>query len=657
MQKNDTRKMKKEETPAATSTVPKVGFDTRHGDFHSSQTGGDFALSDDSSYDEAYFQSWLDKLKASLQDELPALLTRNTDTFVSSCQAVQSAGKARKDAQDLRDQLAEQNPVNQEALEKANKALTATNQALQASFMTCMDIAGDVLEDDGLKELVSESFEDKNLLTFVILKKAGPKNLANWCQLGDSQTKLLLNLLGNTNLQRIFLQGGGARNGKYGRCMEIYSRIHPTEKDPVLQRLALAVALELCDPPVLFGYKDKYVDPFLRYVHYEQSYLWGELDLAFSHFTVWEMRMIVNSDAPDEQLGWGRQCLMNYRPDLVLMDDPQWRYCRIVRTDVSYNQPDFYKNPRTYDQVLSGGGECGPRAWYGRFICKAFGIPTWGIRQPGHAAMTRWTSKGCWMVCLGREIEYSWWEGRGGLDFFLETEARGALKDDEVYMREVMRLEWVALFHDESHGTILSDCLPDPANLWYALSLLQRKRLASDTLRKSAHSVKQVASQFSSLTDVDEQLKSTAVSFTDESIIIPATACSNPTNNTDKVYFLPSFLGGRQLFIGLDASVEYTLPDDLFVDTPKKYMMTCRVCTVHRKEKPLLLTVTSNEACSQDQEVQVKIPYTMGMWEITEPVSIEIGGSSVTNTKLVFKRQEDQLFGISLKDIKLVLEN
>jgi len=155
-----------------------------------------------------------------------------------------------------------------------------------------------------------------------------------------------------------------------------------------LQKLALAVALELCSPLKLFDSASKFVDPMQRYVHYEQAYLYGELDPAFEHFQVWEMRNIVNCDATDEELGWGRQCLMNYRPDIVNSDDPTWRYCAIVRTDVAYKNPDWYKNPHSYDQILAGGGKCGPRAWYGRFICKAFGIPTWGFKQPGHAAVS-----------------------------------------------------------------------------------------------------------------------------------------------------------------------------------------------------------------------------------------------------------------------------
>ena len=130
---------------------------------------------------------------------------------------------------------------------------------------------------------------------------------------------------------------------------------------------------------VLFGTKTP-IDPIQRYVHYKQAYLMGELDPAFSTLTVWDLRMTVNSDASHDELSWGRHCLMNYRPDLILSRGPAWRYWFIVKSDVAYKAPDWYKDTKSYDQILSGGGKCGPRAWFGRFICKGeskYGLGSW----------------------------------------------------------------------------------------------------------------------------------------------------------------------------------------------------------------------------------------------------------------------------------------
>eukprot|EP00666_Eupelagonemidae_sp_cell4sb_P001602 gene1602-21832_t len=34
-----------------------------------------------------------------------------------------------------------------------------------------------------------------------------------------------------------------------------------------------------------------------------------------------------------------------------------------------------------YAQIPAAGGECGPRAFFGRVTRQAFGLPTWGKRQ------------------------------------------------------------------------------------------------------------------------------------------------------------------------------------------------------------------------------------------------------------------------------------
>ena len=116
------------------------------------------------------------------------------------------------------------------------------------------------------------------------------------------------------------------------------------------------MALELADPLPVFHQDNRMVDPIQRYLHYEQAWMFGELDPVFATvFGVWELRMVVNSVAPDEQLGWGRQMLQNYRPDLMELNDRS-RYCRIVRTDVAYTgHPNWDPTrPLDFPQILSG---------------------------------------------------------------------------------------------------------------------------------------------------------------------------------------------------------------------------------------------------------------------------------------------------------------
>ena len=116
-----------------------------------------------------------------------------------------------------------------------------------------------------------------------------------------------------------------------------------------------SVALELCQPLAIFDTTTP-VDAVQRYFDYEKAYLDGLLDPAFEHFSVWELRMVVDSDASNEELVWCRQFLLTYRPDICYMGDQRWRYSSIVKTDVRYKRPDWTAQPRTMMQALARGG-------------------------------------------------------------------------------------------------------------------------------------------------------------------------------------------------------------------------------------------------------------------------------------------------------------
>lgn len=339
-------------------------------------------------YDETFFNNWIDTLKRSLLKRLP----QADQGFAAACDAVDLCQRALSAAQAVVSDIAKQQPVDEALLERAKALVDKETNAVNDATNLCQDIAQTVLKQNTMEILLSDAYDDSDLITLTVLKQSGAKKLANWCATGDEEASELMGFLHDPAQIKLFLRGGGARNGEYGRAVQIFRRLVSKEPQPdqvkdVTTRLALAVALELCSPLALFRSSTQFVDPIQRYMHYEQAYRFGELDPMFDTFQVWELRGVVNSDASNEELGWGRESLLNFRPDIAYSDDPKWRYCEIVRTDVTYKAPEWYKKQRSYDQILSGGGKCGPRAWYGRFICKAFGIPTWGVKQIGHAAV------------------------------------------------------------------------------------------------------------------------------------------------------------------------------------------------------------------------------------------------------------------------------
>ncbi len=148
-----------------------------------------------------------------------------------------------------------------------------------------------------------------------MISQATPAKLAGWVA-EDSKNELYIHqMTTSTDMLKFMLTHGGPKDGNWGSAIKIYLDISsdfPEEADDltkVNRKIAMAVALELASPINEFDTKIQ-VDPIKRYHHYADAYQNGELDPAFPHFSVWEMRHIINCNATNEQLAWGRKMLM-----------------------------------------------------------------------------------------------------------------------------------------------------------------------------------------------------------------------------------------------------------------------------------------------------------------------------------------------------------
>jgi hypothetical protein len=440
---------------------------------------------------------------------------------------------------------------------------------------------------------------------------------------------------------RQMLEAGGAKAGKYGQAMKIYADIQKASsraQEGILQRLALATSLEHAVPVEQRNASSKteapaFVDPVKRYLHYEKAYLNGELDPAFKNMTAWECRMVVDCNAPDHVLEWGRNMLRNYRPDHIYNPDFAWRYSGVVRTDVSYRHSNEYTDTDSlefFQNVIKNGGICGRRAFFGRFIIQSFGLPVWGVTQHAHAAVGRWTPAG-WVVNLGANWQWSWYEGRSGLDFLLETQARNFPEE----YRKVVRAEWISAALGEQKYDSMK---PDTGGIWNLMALFQKKAIVAETKPVELSAVGQDLAEANETADVKSlAVVKTAITDTDKKIgfdssgviTIPAAACSGAQAMT-------SFLGGHQLFVGgrsFSCNVE--------VPAAGRYALTARVVTVHDE---LLLQVTLNNARLSSDLI---IPYTCGSWQTTKPLEVTLNKG---NNVISFSKPSS---GFSLKEITL----
>lgn len=528
-------------------------------------------------------------------------------------------------------ELTRANEIAKAAAEKAKAAEMAASNALFAS----------------VESVLNTDTYDAKLVKCAVLAGATSKGLADFAQQGAAQKELVDALLSDTKLMTAMLEAGGAKFGNYGRAIEILTAIRKVSQksdDPVLVRLALATSLEHAKPIEQGNAKDEtsapqFVDPVKRYQHYEKAYLDGELDPAFKTLTTWEMRHVVNSDAPDHILAWGRSMLRNYRPDHIYNPDYGWRYASTVRTEVPYGSQNVqYDLPslQQYQNIIMNGGVCGRRAFFGRFMLRSFGIPTWGVTQKAHAALSHWTPKG-WVVNLGAGFNNSWWDKdeapRSGSDFLLETQARA---HGEKFM-PVLRAQWVSAALGEQ---AYNDRKKIEGGLWSRLAHMKSVSLAATAvtlgplgqeLGEANEAKDKQALASDKIGEADRQIVVSA----DRSIVIPAVSHGKVSG---RAAAMRSFGKGMQIHAtaGYKGEVAFEAPAG-------KYSLSAKVVTVQNGHT---FGVAANNASSL---IAIPITNTVGKWVQTQPVELELKEGMNT---LTFALQDGSR-GLTIKEYTL----
>lgn len=511
-----------------------------------------------------------------------------------------------------------QAPGLQKELERAEQALAEIKTGIASSIQVL-----------GLTALLSSDRLDAKLAEFVALSEATPDGLAAFAQQGRAEQGLVERMLGDGDLLVQMAVADGANGGHYGRAMQIYRDIQsasPRARDGSLQRLALAIALEHATPIAQRNAEattdaHDFVDPVARFLHFESAMRDGELDPAFPRLEVWEYRMVVNGEEPDEILAWGRQMLRNYRPDQVHNPDYRWRYVDSVRTDVRYgSQDNQHDEPglQFFQNILKNGGVCGRRAFYGRFLLRAFGIPTTARPQRGHAALVHWTPDG-WVPCLGAGWGSGWTHTRYGkdLDFLATTQARAT----GAKFLQVKRAQWIGDVMGEPRTFGLLENKPA---FWYGVSLHTQRAIVEAAAAKTLAAVGQ---DIAEANETKEKVAIAEIEITDEdrtiavsadgTITIPAAATTKPTRSSGKILFLESSLGGKQLHYSRNGNAQ-TFQYAFDAPAAGKYALTARVVTPSWQQH---LLVTANDA---ESPVEIELPFTIGMWARTEPVEIAL---------------------------------
>jgi formylglycine-generating enzyme required for sulfatase activity len=450
------------------------------------------------------------------------------------------------------------------ALNDAGRQLEAKYAGLRDQLRT--ELASklpDAAQADHVNAFLASGDLDAGLAKFVVLHEATPERLAMFAQQGAAQAAQVERMLADADLMKRMLVADGADGGQYGRAMEIYTSILEAGEGAssgVLERLALAIGLEHAvpvrqeNPPALTDAPDT-IDPVKRYLHFEKAYLAGELDPAFENLDVWHLRMVVNGNEPDETLTWGREMLRNFRPDHIYTPNHGWRYSGLVGSDVRYGSGDVkHDRPelQRYQNILMNGGVCGRRAFIGRFILRAHGIPTIAKPSRGHGALARWTPDG-WVVNLGPNWGGGWTgtRYRNDHDFLATTQAR---PHREAFLK-VKRAQWAGdvageprMYGENDRGT---------PGFWYNLSFRTQREIIEGFGTKTLAALGEELGESDVPLSVAEELLASDVKEADTqitygsdgTITIPSAAFSKPAGSTRDVLVMRSFAGGKQIYL------------------------------------------------------------------------------------------------------------
>lgn len=597
---------------------------------------------------EKLLSTYADMLKtaqAEVAKALPAMDEQKKAAFLKAYQT-----EAAATALELKT-MREQGGKGVKDKDAAAKAYAAIKESLALAKTNALVPAKAMLTD--LSPFLSSDKLDAQLVKCVVLKAATPRGLAVFAQQGKEQEALVEKLLADSDLMKQMVVADGAKDGQYGRAMQIYTEIQKASsraKDGVLQRLALGTSLEQAVPvaqtnPQAQTNAPTVVDPVKRYLHFEKAYLDGELDPAFKALTTWDCRFVTNGDETEEVLTWGREMLRNYRPDHIATSDYRWRYVKAVKTDVQYGSKEQVNDIPTlhnFQNIINTGGVCGRRAFFGRFILRCFGLPTLARPQKGHATLVHWTPEG-WVINLGAGWGWGWLkDGQQDVDFLAMTQAR---KVEKSYV-QVLRAKWMGDVLGERDAFGFNS---EASGFWNGVALYRQQAIIDESkavalaavgtdIGEANVSKEKDVVETVTLTDADKKV----VIGQDQTITIPAVACTFSTNNTEKILFMKSFKDGLQMHYsrnGKPEAFEYTFD----VPAAGTYALSASVVTVSPNQH---LLVAANDA---KEPIDIVLPYTLGKWEQTPSVEVSLAkGKNV----LKFTRNEPAR-GLTIKQFTL----
>ena len=478
-----------------------------------------------------------------------------------------------------------------------------------------------VLKD--IETFLANEKEQAAMAKFALLSHATPERLAAFAQQGEEEKALIDKLLNDDKLVLQVMTMEGATGGNYGQAMRNYTAIQKaTERshEGFLQVWALAASLQYTDETYVYPEIPAAESLVKYYLNYLKAFDDGILDPAFSGLggTGWDYRFVFPDSYTLEDIDWIRKVIRNYRPDLTRLDY-DWRYCRIVKSDVPYvmgvDRSGMPAELSNIQKFFLEGGICGPRAFVGQLSCYAFGIPARRAPSPGHAAMARWTPDG-WTTVFGPHFAFCNVNGQPGLEFLLMSQCH---RQPEPY-RQVLKCGWLGSALGEKDVTGFGS----GGGFWKLLAFYRKLALVEDAAIKDvgvtgeelAESNEEAAPEVVNQIELTDAQKT--ITIGEDGVIMIPPGAAESTVNTDKLSFMHSIDGSDvQVHYALSGARPEMLKYKVEAPADGRYELTAEVCTVTMGREFML-------RLNRRTLVDIALPYTKGEWAETKPVTVDL---------------------------------
>ena len=482
------------------------------------------------------------------------------------------------------------------------------------------------LTEDSLKALLKDAGFAKALDQRQFISQCGADKLTTFVKADEGHQAFLTWLANDLGVMDLYLEAGGTPSGD--ACiptLTFWSKVFhadPDSKAGICLKIAIATALTHPVPFMDERRTPRVTDPYEgRYLYYKKAHHDGELLPSFDHLSLWECQKVVEGmGAPPEDLTWVRQMIHTWRPDLKRSNN----LVKIV-SEVRYGHSPIPIVDMA--SVLDAGGICGRRSYFGRKTCAAFGIPSIGILQPGHAALAC-KNGDVWQVEYGAGWGKSTCEGgMDGPEFVAEAVARSHPAE----FSQAEHLKWFA------SALTAKDAAQAIAAL--AAKLVPHstdpKAMAKDPDTKSEMEANGVSAKTAAQAPLDSQ---DILRAGDGTIHVAADHFQQMAN----VMVYDSWPDGTGKQVNFQKNLDGSWID-YAIDAPQAgtYALVLKLAAPNRDQ-------VLNVAVGTAPAAPIQVPNTRGLWGMTPPLDLKLqAGQQTLRIAAPFQR------GIAIKWLEL----